>query len=451
MRLWKKPALVFLGILLGATAYAQSAAEAGWTFTKIDGSTIQMPGGGDNWCPMSWAPPSVDDGNVYFFATENTTSSPCGSGNLVSIWSQNLKTAIQTQLLAIGDPAPGGVGNFTSLGAYSIDPVIRNGVMTMITEDQSTANYPLGWYTFRPKSAKPPQLVMNYNTPIPNGPFGNAGNGAPTGLSTDGTNVSLEYGSAHLVLIADADGKNLVYPYYNLYFTIPNDCAFFGLGYFFGSSVSGGNVAFGASTEGNGTEDFYVLPTTGFPPGTPQPCNNQYAPVPITGPTTYPPGDPDTNNVADTVSFVLDGNFADYIIRDKNAPLPLGYDYGCVMQQNITGGAPVTITCSNDHLPGLEKTPYQYNYLAGIDGAVAFVAQDQQDSSGNRRTGLYLYRNGKIEKVAASGDTVAGDVISSFYGDYYNITISTTAMQGGAIAFWAATTTGEWANYLAQP
>jgi hypothetical protein len=97
----------------------------------------------------------------------------------------------------------------------------------------------------------------------------------------------------------------------------------------------------------------------------------------------------------------------------------------------------VTITCSNDHLPGLEKTPYQYDYLAGIDGAVAFVAQDQQDSSGNRRTGLYLYRNGKIEKVTASGDTVAGDVISSYFGDYYNITISTTAMQGGTVALGA--------------
>ncbi len=50
---------------------------------------------------------------------------------------------------------------------------------------------------------------MNYNTQIPLGPFGNAGDVAPTGLSTDGTNVSLEYGSAHLVLIADADGQNL--------------------------------------------------------------------------------------------------------------------------------------------------------------------------------------------------------------------------------------------------
>jgi len=102
-------------------------------------------------------------------------------------------------------------------------------------------------------------------------------------------------------------------------------------------------------------------------------------------------------------------------------------------------------------MPGLEGTPYQYGYIAGNNGVVAFVAQDQQDSSGNRRTGLYLYEKGKIVKIAASGDTIAGDIISSFYGDYYNITMSTTALENGTVAFWAMTTTGELANYVAQP
>jgi len=134
----------------------------------------------------------------------------------------------------------------------------------------------------------------------------------------------------------------------------------------------------------------------------------------------------------------------------RNTTETLRYHYGCVMQQDITGGEPRVITCANDRLPGLEGTPYQYGAISGYNGAVAFVAQDQEDTSGNRRTGLYLYQHGHIRKVAASGDTVAGDVIGSNYFSNYNIVISTTAMECGKVAFWAETTTGQWANYLAQ-
>jgi hypothetical protein len=447
MQLRSLTPIAFLGLSLAALLPAQSTPAVSWKFTKVDGTSVPLPGGGGNWCPIEQLPPSVDAGNVYFY----NTSAPCDSyPALVSIWSQNLSTGQQTQLLAVGDPAPGGVGNFTNLGAYLVDPVIRKGVMTMITTDQSTANYPLGWYTFRPGGGDKPRLVMNYNTQIPGG-FGEAGNGGPSGISSDGAHVALEYGAQHQVFIAGADGKQLLDPYYGVYFEIPNECSIFGFQYWFGASVSGGNVAFGATGEGNDTQDFYALPITGFPPGTPQPCFGQYAPTPIAGPYTNPPGDPNTGGAANEISFVLDGDYADYIIYDKNTSLPLSYYYGCVMQQNITGGAPVAITCSYGHLPGLEKTPYQYKYLSADNGVVAFVAQDQEDSSGNRRTGLYLYRDGKIRKVAASGDTVAGGVISSFAGDYYNIAISTTALENGTIAFWAMTTTGEWANYVAQP
>jgi hypothetical protein len=438
--------ICFLAFLL---APATHAAGPDWKFTKIIGSSEVSPGG-TNWCPLSWAPPSVDGGNVYFFDTSNTTSSPCGSyPTLASIWSLDLATGQQTQLLAEGDPAPGGTGTFTNLGAYDIDPVIRKGVMTMITTDQGTADYPLGWYTFRPGNSTPARLVINYKSTIPNGTFGEAGFGSPTGISSDGTNVALGY--VDQIFIADANGQNLLDPYYDLYFDIPGQCSIFGFSYFFGGSVSGSNVAFGATSEGNDEQDFYVLPTTGIPSGTPQPCYGMYQPTPIAGPYTNPPGDPNTGGAANNVSFVLDGNYADYIIYDKNTTLPLGYYYGCVAQQNITGGAPTIITCSDDPLPGLENTPYQYAYLSGNNGVVAFVAQDQQDSSGNRRTGLYLYEKGKIVKVAASGDTVAGDVISSFFFDYYNITISKTALENNTIAFWAMTTTGELANYVAQP
>jgi hypothetical protein len=86
-------------------------------------------------------------------------------------------------LLAVGDTAPKGVGNFTNLGAYLVDAVVGKGVMTMITTDQSKANYPLGWYTFRPGSGKKPRLVTTYNTPIRGG-FGEPGNGGPSGISS---------------------------------------------------------------------------------------------------------------------------------------------------------------------------------------------------------------------------------------------------------------------------
>ncbi len=434
---FSRPIRTLIAVSAFLTASADLSAQT-YNVTKVVSTSTPYPEGG-YWSLYDLQPPSVDGGKVYF--------SQSGPSNTISaIWSQDLSTGQQTKLLSTSDAAPGGVGNFTDLGAYTSTPLVRNGLMTILTTDQSTAVYPLGWYTFQPGSGNAPNLVLNYNnTPG----FGHPGDGAPTGRSTDGTHVSLTYGSNPSVYTANADGSGLLNPYQGVQFQDPSGCHLFPFAYWAGASVSGNNVAFRANSEGDGVEDLYVKPITGLPPTDQPTCFGQYNEIPVIGPTTLLPGDPNSSDVANAIAstnFILDGNTLYYIIADKNAaPFLNGAYYSCVMESVVDGTPPKKIACSTDSLPGLSNAPFVFNGISESNGVVAFVATGVNGSP----TGLYIYQNGNIAKVVASGDVVDGYTISSSLAT--TISISNTALENGVIAFWARASTDEYIDFVAQP
>jgi uncharacterized protein (TIGR03437 family) len=364
-----------------------------------------------------------------------------------SLWCQDLTTLKFTKLADTSTPAPGGAGNFTAIGQTSGGPygnfnaIVRSGNVIFLAIDQTG----LGIYSVA-ATGGPISRVVNYNTPLPNGAtIGMPGSAIATiglsesgvvafsGVATGSVNASVytaNLNGSGLTLIAD-ENHLFVNP---LQMAGPTNSCMSN----FGAAAIGGNTVVWVGTGGQKYWSIYALPVTGPAQGvSPSSCGTGPAGPVVENSATSLPGDPVTTNAQPDYDFLqTDGanvyfHGSDFVVGCCSS---VNGSWGGIFSVPLTGGAVTKIVENGDVLPVVGKVTSVGGEFSVDSGGVVFIANNE--SASPTLTGIFLYKNGQIQKVLASGDMLDGATVTPNAGlqvwpqSYKNGTIALNYYRG---------------------
>lgn len=426
-----------------------------YTFTKIvDDNTVRPDGNGNFsiWWPF---PPSLDGKTVLI---QDYNPNLCAGVD--SLWTSPITGKSYNSLVEIGQPAPGGTGNFTDLAA-PIGATASNGIVVFQSDDEAGA----GVYTI-PITGGTPDPVITHNQNFPDGAafYVNFGTCEYTmnGVSTDGQHVAINPGAGRLLvspvkkssitesvatfnvsqwplsprvpvgipLILEIDTCSFVDEDAPTYATL---------------ALSGRDIVFtgGSAWGAEYNQVLYRTELEGFPNG-PYDCNGtELNPPMLANYATQLPGDTQQPNDSFSGAVAADDggrgapNKVAYVIENANG------NYECLVLQDADGKKFSAVACNNALLPGLTTLPITFESISMDGGMLAFVAEDAASN-----VGLYAYDGQKIRKVIASGDPLNGGTVGANW-QQPDLTISPRALSSGKIAFFALTTS-DIGDYVAR-
>lgn len=359
-----------------------------------------------------------------------------------SVWSADLTTLALTKLADTNTAVPNGTGNFTGFGQIEGGPygnfnaIVRNGNVVFFGIDSAG----MGLYS-EPATGGTIQRVVNYNTQLPNGStIGSGGDGiGAIGLSDSGVVVFAGTASgspSSSVYTANLDGSNLnLVSDENHYFSNPlepagnlNSCI-----NDFGAPAIGGNEVVWAGQGGLKYWSIYAQPVGSAVQGvSPGACGTGPAGPVVMNTSAGLPGDPVTTNAQPDWDFLqTDGanvylHGSDFVVDCCSS---LNGSWGGIFAVPLTGGPPTKIVANGDVLPVIGKVTNVASEFSVDSGGVVFIASNE--SASPLLTGIFLYSNGTIQKVFATGDTLDGVKLSGEPG----LQVWPQSYKNGTIAF----------------
>jgi uncharacterized protein (TIGR03437 family) len=346
-----------------------------------------------------------------------------------SVWAADLSTLHLTRLADTTTAVPGGSGNFTSFTQVGGGPyagfkiIVRNGT-AVFTGMDSAGN---GLYSVAATGGAVKRIV-NYNTALPNGgrigapghgvyAFGVNDNGSVVFTSEVSGNAADGTALADSVYTAGLDGSSLtVIADEDHLFTNPlqpagaiNSCVMN-----FGTVAIGNNSVVFAGA-GSSFWGIYSLPVSGPAQGvTPvgSACGSGPKGPLVIGSGTTLPGDPASKPISAWDFIQTDGPNVYFHGMDGNIPCcsSLGGGWSGIFSVPLGGGAATKIVEVGDTLPVIGKVTVTSTMFSVDNGGVVFIAANESIVPTQR--GIFLYQNGQISKVFASGDSLNGGVLT---------------------------------------
>ncbi len=379
--------LVWLAAL-AAGAHAQQS----YSFSKlVDGATPwPIDNGVFNLAPAPTAP-SYDGKYIVF----RDPSIQTDSGSHAAIWSYNTQDQTFRRLVNLTTAVPGSASTFSDLEVANTAPVVRNGTVIFVAHDGGGGSNQ-GLYSV-PAAGGAVTRVANYTTADPSGGvfsvFGPTGS-QMGGFSFDGSGVAFQASGSTLtsgVYFARPDGTGVALVADGAH---PYTAGTTRVSIFSAPAINGSNIVmFGKDSTNPATsyQGIYLGSPTGN--GTVKELVNS---------TMALPGNPNANSQTrfDEPILAFDGSLVVFRAHDGNS-VPV---FSGLYSTDLTSGKIARIADVNSTLPGLGKlVSVATSGVAVNQGSVLFKAGDVSGASG-----LYLWSNGTIARVAGTNDTIGG-------------------------------------------
>jgi uncharacterized protein (TIGR03437 family) len=414
-----------IAVLVTLALAPRSQAQYNITTLFLNGGAI--PGSTNTWSINAGAIPSLPlslEGNYVAFVQCGNGCGPTYSTD--GIWVENLSTQTFTHLVAPGAAAPGtGGAAFGNFGGYAL---LAGGNVFFLSLDPATN----GLYSV-PVTGGAVKLIANVKTALP-------GLGLPSSFTlgnsyqylpqSDGTHIAFfakDLIGNEWTYVANLDGTGiteLAGP--NTQVMPPGSCQVPVVGYL-QPRVVGSNVVLSGATN-NGLGPFlYRLGLSGFPTAPTCSPAGFVAYAPILQYNTPLPGEPSTVQFFYASYLTLDNSRVYFTAQGGAVPGSYG-----VFQENFDGTGLTAILNSTKPAPGLNP-PYAMSGgttgFAAENGTLVFSLGGTA-ADGSSAGALIAYLNGKLVRIAGTGDVLAGAK-----GNFWAPPIGPNSINAGRVAF----------------